>query len=106
MSTQKSIEQLKEEFRPQYDELGLKAPKNSIPGLERELIADYWCKIIQSERDRAEEVAQTVKRKLSLQRISELIPDGHSISEEAAKSFYQAGVDDLIEALTNPQDNQ
>lgn len=30
------------QFRKQYDELGLKAPKNSMPGAERELIIWYF----------------------------------------------------------------
>jgi hypothetical protein len=33
------------EFRVQYDELGLKQPKNSMKNLERELIIDYWRKV-------------------------------------------------------------
>lgn len=35
-----------DDFRNQFDELGLKPPKNSMPGLERELIIDYWRKHI------------------------------------------------------------
>lgn len=33
-----------EKFRKQFDELGLKQPKNSMKNLERELIIDYWRK--------------------------------------------------------------
>jgi len=43
-----TIEDLEEDFRKQFDELKLKPPKNSMPGLERELIIDYWRKAIQS----------------------------------------------------------
>jgi hypothetical protein len=39
------IKQRQGEFRVQYDELGLKQPKNSMKNLERELIVDYWSKV-------------------------------------------------------------
>lgn len=35
---------MEDEFRKQFDELGLKPPKGSMPNLEREMIIDYWRK--------------------------------------------------------------
>jgi hypothetical protein len=59
------IEREVEEFRRQFDELGLKPPKNSMPGLERELIIDYWRKVvtrIQQETER--KVREEVQKEL------------------------------------------
>lgn len=39
-----TLEKILEDFRKQFDELGLKSPKGSMPGLERELIVDYFRK--------------------------------------------------------------
>ena len=38
--------EFEEKFRKEYDKLGLKSPKNSMKNLERELIIDYWRKVI------------------------------------------------------------
>ena len=42
------VEELENRFRKEFDELGLKPPKNSMPNLERELIIDYWRKALNS----------------------------------------------------------
>lgn len=45
-----------EQFRKEFDELGLKAPKNSMKNLEREIIIDFWFKkidlAVKQERER------------------------------------------------------
>jgi len=56
-------EEIREEFRKQFDELKLKPPKGSIKNLERELILDYWLKIRRgaiAERD--EEIKKMVEK--------------------------------------------
>jgi len=50
MTTQ-TIEQAVEEFGNQFDELNMKPPKNSMPGLERELLKDFMRKALQAQRD-------------------------------------------------------
>jgi len=51
-----TIDKRVEEFGKQFDELGMKPPKNSMPGLERELLKDYMRKALhqtaQEERDK------------------------------------------------------
>ncbi len=49
--THKSDEAVVEEFGKQFDELGMKPPKNSMPGLERELIKDYFRKALTPPED-------------------------------------------------------
>ena len=56
-----------DEFRKQYDELGLKAPKNSMPGMERELIIDFWRKALHQRE-------QALKAEL-LEKVEELSGD-------------------------------
>jgi len=46
-----TIEQAVEEFGNQFDELNMKPPKNSMPGLERELLKDFMRKALQAQRD-------------------------------------------------------
>lgn len=46
-------EVMEEEFRKQYDELGLKPKKPSMGGLEREIIIDYWRKALTTIADKA-----------------------------------------------------
>jgi len=45
-----------EEFRIQFDELGLKSPKDSMKNMERELIVNYWENVLKQalaeERER------------------------------------------------------
>ena len=53
MTTQ-TIEQAVEEFGNQFDELNMKSPKNSMPGLERELLKDFMRKALQVQRDAGE----------------------------------------------------
>ena len=52
-----SVEAICDDFRKQFDELGLKAPKKSMPGLERELIVDYWRKVLHSHTQAVKEAA-------------------------------------------------
>ena len=49
--TNQTIEQAVEEFGNQFDELNMKPPKNSMPGLERELLKDFMRKTLQAQRD-------------------------------------------------------
>ena len=49
--THQTIEQAVEEFGNQFDELNMKSPKNSMPGLERELLKDFMRKSLQAQRD-------------------------------------------------------
>jgi len=49
--TNQTIEQAVEEFGNQFDELNMKPPKNSMPGLERELLKDFMRKSLQAQRD-------------------------------------------------------
>jgi len=49
------IEERAEQFRKEYDELGLKPPKNSMKNLERELIIDYWRKVASEAYQRGED---------------------------------------------------
>lgn len=63
-----TLERIEETFRKEFDELGLKPPKGSISGLERELIIDYWRKAITQavlEAYREVEVSE-VKTKLDI----------------------------------------
>ena len=48
---QELIEKSVDEFGNQFDELNMKPPKNSIPGLERELLKDFMRKALQAQRD-------------------------------------------------------
>jgi len=49
--TNQTIEQAVEEFGNQFDELNMKPPKKSMPGLERELLKDFMRKSLQAQRD-------------------------------------------------------
>ena len=46
-----SVEERVEEFGKQFDELKMKPPKKSMPGLERELLKDFMRKALQAQRD-------------------------------------------------------
>ena len=46
-----SVVEVVEEFGNQFDELNMKPPKNSMPGLERELLKDFMRKALQAQRD-------------------------------------------------------
>jgi len=48
--TNQTIEQAVEEFGNQFDELNMKPPKNSMPGLERELLKDFMRKALTADR--------------------------------------------------------
>jgi len=48
--TNQTIEQAVEEFGDQFDELNMKPPKNSMPGLERELLKDFMRKALTADR--------------------------------------------------------
>ena len=63
MTTQ-TIEQAVEEFGNQFDELKMKPPKNSMPGLERELLKDFMRKALQAQRD------ATLQEVLSMKRVA------------------------------------
>jgi len=45
-----SVEEVVYNFGKQFDELKMKPPKNSMPGLERELIKDFMRKALTAER--------------------------------------------------------
>jgi hypothetical protein len=68
MTQEDELDAIEQEFRKQFDELGLKPPKNSMPNLERELIIDYWrkaCKqLIEAEvlRGKLEAVKEMYRR--------------------------------------------
>ena len=47
-----TVEEIADDFRKQFDELGLKPPKNSMKNIERELIIDYWMKILKAQEQR------------------------------------------------------
>jgi len=49
--TNQTIEQAVERFGNQFDELKMKSPKNSMPGLERERLKDLMRKALQAQRD-------------------------------------------------------
>ena len=51
MKSPKTNEEIVEEFGNQFDELNMKPPKNSMPGLERELLKDFMRKALQAQRD-------------------------------------------------------
>jgi len=46
-----SVEEKVEEFGKQFDELKMKPPKKSMPGLERELLKDFMRKALTAERE-------------------------------------------------------
>lgn len=46
--TKEQENRIRDEFRKQFDELGLKPPKKSMKNLERELILYYWIEKINS----------------------------------------------------------
>jgi len=45
-----SVEEVVYNFGKQFDELKMKPPKNSMPGLERELIKDFMRKALTADR--------------------------------------------------------
>ena len=58
--TNQTIEQAVERFGNQFDELKMKSPKNSMPGLERELLKDFMRKALQAQRDAGAEYGRQV----------------------------------------------
>ena len=62
--TERSVEEIVGEFAKQFDELSMKPPKNSMPGLERELLKDYLRKTIQAERQKREEVVEAERERI------------------------------------------
>lgn len=68
-----NIEKTEEQFRKQFDELGLKPPKDSMPNLERELIIDFWRKALTQTRiDTLKEVEEWVKENSDRVKVPEL----------------------------------
>ena len=62
--TNQTIEQAVEEFGNQFDELKMKPPKDSMTGLERELLKDFMRKALQAQRD------ATLQEVLSMKRVA------------------------------------
>ena len=59
-----SVEEVVDNFGKQFDELKMKPPKKSMPGLERELLKDFMRKALQAQRD------ATLQEVLSMKRVA------------------------------------
>ena len=81
-----SVEERVEEFGKQFDELKMKPPKKSMPGLERELLKDFMRKALQAQREAG--AREAVVKMTSFAAISRY--DGeryYSVSESTIKAL-------------------
>ena len=98
MTTQ-TIEQAVEEFGNQFDELNMKPPKKSMPGLERELLKDFMRKALQAQRDAG--------AKEERERVTDIL-EGMQVREVGTKNsrefrrYKNDVIDYALAALTPP----
>ena len=80
-----SVEEVANDFGKQFDELKMKPPKNSMPGLERELLKDFMRKALTAEREAgAREERERVHKFVRKDFHSDFVENG------LATRFYQA----------------
>ena len=61
-----SVEEVANDFGKQFDELKMKPPKNSMPGLERELLKDFMRKSLTEQRTALlTELREVITKKLT-----------------------------------------
>ena len=92
------VEEIVEEFRNQFDELGLKPPKNSMKNLERELIVNYWVNALTTHtKEVREQTLAEVQERIAKER--DKYPESHSGNERAR--FYLNEAIQLLDTLEN-----
>lgn len=90
-----------EEFRKQFDELGLKPPKNSMKGLERELIINYWRNWHINSIKEILEAEVVRKRKELLDLISYSNTPDSELYYESAKTTAENDIEHLTNIINN-----
>jgi len=78
---------IEEDFRKQYDELGLKPPKNSMPNLEREIIIDYWRKHINELQTELLKAVENKKRETGELDYEDGLAEGYNQASEDIKAI-------------------
>lgn len=93
--------EFEDEFRKQFDELGLKFPKNSMKNLERELILDYWRKKISNQQTIAWEACLEMAEK----RLMDYFDNLESTDPETGAENWKNYIRDCLSTLT-PNQNE